>query len=392
MLAVSFCCWIQPAFAATKCSDYNFGSPDHLWGKTADTGNQEHRNIIGGNGWHSVLGYGWFSCTYIPQGTQCNPTSHTFADVTSYEQPIGNEPNRPDHKYGAHYIVKAYKTEVVTGGPGKDEPQARLAVDEDSMSCANTDANCRGTDISFTISFTPIEHVNYGSTGYRLDMDSYWFFNNSKCPYQQLTGLYSPTVIDLNGDNFQTNFTDGDHGITWDFYGRGAGNEVQMAWTRSDANVGFLWLDRSQFERGFSPCFLGTTLIGCNGKPDSGKELFGNITPQGPPAGVVTSYDHPYSPTGFGALRVFDANGDGQISSTDPVYGQLRVWVDRNHNGILDSGDDNYTLADLGITSISVVGLPDGTTDQYGNVKWLVGSLTGRQSAIYDVLFTGDPN
>ncbi|WP_120077030.1 Ig-like domain-containing protein, partial [Aurantiacibacter odishensis] len=51
----------------------------------------------------------------------------------------------------------------------------------------------------------------------------------------------------------------------------------------------------------------------------------------------------------------FDANGDGVLDSNDAAYADFGVWSDANSNGIADDGE-YASLADMGITSISLVG------------------------------------
>jgi Ca2+-binding RTX toxin-like protein len=55
----------------------------------------------------------------------------------------------------------------------------------------------------------------------------------------------------------------------------------------------------------------------------------------------------------FEGLAVLDANKDGLISAADARFGELKVWVDRNRDGITDAGE-LQTLTDLGITQIGV--------------------------------------
>lgn len=74
-----------------------------------------------------------------------------------------------------------------------------------------------------------------------------------------------------------------------------------------------------------------------NGVTDSGRELFGSVTPQ-----PVTT-----TPDGFLALGVFDGagnggNSDGVIDNNDAVFSQLRLWQDSNHDGISQARP--YTL------------------------------------------------
>ncbi len=150
-----------------------------------------------------------------------------------------------------------------------------------------------------------------------------------------------PVIIDLDGSGFD--LTSIEHGVLFDFYR--TGNPIQMAWTAEGSNVGWLILDRDG-----------------NGTIDSGWELFSNVTPQ---PGLAA--DH----LGFKGLAMFDTpayggNGDGWINAKDAIYARLRVWVDKNHNGMSEP-DELLTLPQAGITAISVNYQKSNWTDAYGN-------------------------
>lgn len=182
-------------------------------------------------------------------------------------------------------------------------------------------------------------------------------------------GWMTPIILDIDGHGFT--LTDVAHGVRFDI--RGSGNAQQIAWTALGSGNGWLALDRNG-----------------NGRVDSGRELFGNITDQpDPPKGQMRN--------GFLALAVFDrpengGNADGWISADDAIYTKLRVWQDTNHNGISEPGE-LHTLADLGIVAISLDYAPSMRRDQFGNrfryrseIKDTPGDPTSR--TIWDVILT----
>ena len=56
---------------------------------------------------------------------------------------------------------------------------------------------------------------------------------------------------------------------------------------------------------------------------------------------------------GFDALKTLDVNNDGVFNSNDSALANLRVWVDANHDGVVNAGELK-TFADLGITAINL--------------------------------------
>lgn len=173
----------------------------------------------------------------------------------------------------------------------------------------------------------------------------------------------SPIVVDISGKGFF--LTDAQNGVLFD---PGTGYAVQMAWTAKGADNAFLALP--------SP----------DGAIHSGKELFGNLTPQPESA----------TPNGFAALAVYDdpkhgGNGDGVIDARDAVFTSLRLWIDANHDGI-SQAEELHTLSSLGVNSISLTYKQDDKTDQYGNVfryraQVNPGDATSTGRMAYDVFF-----
>lgn len=135
-------------------------------------------------------------------------------------------------------------------------------------------------------------------------------------------------VLDLDGDGLF--LSDRYTPVEFDLDGDGA-REV-LSWTAAARNEGFLWLD-----------------VDRDGVVDSAAELVGTrLRLPDPGAAPVES--------GFDVLRTLDAaarggNGDGLLTGADRGWRELRVWVDRNHDGVAGpkevAGLEDWNLVEL---------------------------------------------
>ncbi|MBB4642631.1 cadherin domain-containing protein [Rhizorhapis suberifaciens] len=95
--------------------------------------------------------------------------------------------------------------------------------------------------------------------------------------------------------------------------------------------------------------------------------------------------------TDLEGLVAFDSNGNGILDAGDTQYGNFRLWFDGDIDGLTDTGELK-TLAEAGVTSISLTGAPTGeaTGIAGANVVYNIASYTltgGRQGRVLDAGF-----
>lgn len=156
-------------------------------------------------------------------------------------------------------------------------------------------------------------------------------------------GPDSPILIDILGDGFSLS-NSGD-GVSFDI--DAAGGKEQISWTTFGSDDAWLALDRN-----------------ANSMIDNGEELFGNHTDQPrPPLGKEKQ--------GFLALAEYDkfengGNSDGLISSEDLIFQNLKLWQDKNHNGISEVSE-LHNLLSLNIAKLELNYHESKRTDEHGN-------------------------
>lgn len=178
-------------------------------------------------------------------------------------------------------------------------------------------------------------------------------------------GMPTPIVISLSDSTYE--LTDAVNGVLFDLDGDGVAE--QTAWTARGSDEGFLALDRN-----------------LNGRIDDFMEVFGNHTPQLPSD----------QPNGWLALAVWDdslngGNEDGLIDARDDIFGDLLVWVDRNHNGFSETGE-LFSLEQAGLAYLSLdYDSEREWTDPFGNAfrfPSTVGTRNGGSITAWDVFFS----
>ena len=161
-----------------------------------------------------------------------------------------------------------------------------------------------------------------------------------------------PIVLDISGQGITTKSVTA--GVYYDLDNNGFAEKT--GWI--DAKSGILVLDRDG-----------------NGKIEAGKELFGDRT-------ILD--DGKTASNGFAALAALDSNRDGVIDAKDVKFSELRIWVDKDGNGV-SMPDELLTLEEAGIRSLNLSNTFIGKVDENGNTIARVGSFTRTDGTTADM-------
>ena len=166
-----------------------------------------------------------------------------------------------------------------------------------------------------------------------------WVWEDCMCT-RPVNNDGSPIVIDTTGNGYD--LTDNTNGVLFDLNSDDI--RERWSWTAANSDDAWLVLDRNH-----------------NGLIDNGRELFGDYTPQPPSA----------TPNGFTALAEYDkttkgGNNDGKITSQDSIFNSLRLWQDRNHNGVSEQGE-LHPLLSLNVAALDLDYKESKRTDEHGN-------------------------
>jgi hypothetical protein len=98
--------------------------------------------------------------------------------------------------------------------------------------------------------------------------------------------------------------------------------------------------------------------------------------------------------TNFEGLATLDANKDGKITAADTRFGELKIWFDRNRDGVSDDGEVK-SLADFGITEIGLRNSASQVSNQKvgSNIMLSTAVFTqnGKTKTVADVAFAFSP-
>lgn len=147
------------------------------------------------------------------------------------------------------------------------------------------------------------------------------------------TQTFRPVALDLSGNGMIDTLSKAASGVSFDVDDSGYLKET--GWV--GGGDAFLTLDRDY-----------------NGETNSGQEMFSNST-------VALGR------RGLAGMGWVDANYDGKITAADPVWNELRVWMDANSDGV-EAEAESLTLGELGITELNYT---MGTFTQNGVKKLL---------------------
>ena len=360
-LTLSVLLFLTTALWAQDCSIY---SQKFVFTYAPPVNTNQHTS--GGHTWIDAFGG---QCSYSGTGA-CNVTADTYSNPTPSE--LGSLNTSGYHVAGMD--MKSGTSTSANGGSATADTEAAIAFQNCiTAGCGvNVTVEGKGQGAGFTVSFPPVT-VYKDQKPYTMTCQAKTYSpppthtcsggggggnkTEKRGPrlirasahlqrVQAGSGQRSPILVDTTGAGFK--LTDPSKlCITFDLANNGSPG--CFSWPAQGSGNAWLVYDRNG-----------------DGKISNGTEMFGDYTPQPtPPAGVIAN--------GFTALAVYDVNHDLVIDRNDPIWPNLKLWIDTHcaanpTQPCVSLPSELYSLTSKGINSISIVYSPDEKTDAYGNV------------------------
>jgi len=253
--------------------------------------------------------------------------------TASYVAPSGVDSNND----GVDDAYAGGLTPVDSDGDGSDDYKDTNSDDDDKLD--NVESGIAGTTDATYADVNGSQ--NTGAAGL-TDSNG-----GAEVDYRDAT--VTPLILDLDGDGVETLSID--HGVQFD--GDADGDLDRMGWVGQDD--GLLVRD-----------------INNDGMIGDASELFGSSTRKTNGTNAID---------GFDALADLDSNNDGRIDTHDVAFSELKIWQDKNANGVVDDFElqtlEQAGVAQLGLDAEKVsidnngnnIGLRGSYLDSHGTSK-----------------------
>lgn len=242
---------------------------------------------------------------------------------------------------------------VITGGAGNDVIDGGKGFDTAVFSGKAADYRIISWDGKFLVTDTNLADGNDGT-------DILTGIEQLKFGDGKVIGISSPLVFDLDGNGVRLTSL-ANSSAYFDHNGDGIADRTTW-FAKGD---GVLFLDRD-----------GNGTI-------SGENEMSFVN------------DVPGAASDLAGLAAFDSNGDHKLTAADAMFDKFKMFVDKNGDGKADAGEI-VSLADLGITSISLTGTPHVQTVAVDSPVILnTGTFTyadGKTGSLADVVFAYEPS
>jgi Ca2+-binding RTX toxin-like protein len=318
---------------------YGLGGDDNLTGGAGDDyleggrgsdyldGGDDNDTLIGGEGADYMYGVKG-NDTY--EGGLGDDAMSDDEGIDTYRYTTGGGNDSIEDVGGEGRIL--YDDNVLTGGKGPKGSTTYTSSD------GRFTYDWSGSTLSINGVIT-VQNFENGNLGIYLDKEDDDPEDPNQPVYDPGRALrrVDPLVFDLNGDGIINTVGLSDSTTYFDIDSTGFAKRV--GWIAPQD--GILVYDKND-----------------NGYIDNGSEVFGDATTDG-----------------FTALvRLADSDGDGQITSNDPLFASLKIWQDDNQDGLSQAGELRV-LSEYQITAIGTTATPVGL-DSNGNIIAAVGNYT----------------